>query len=1327
MKKNILALAVGTALVAGTTGASSLPELKAPNPHTNQRVAVEATYNKDAFANAVKVGENKISVIIQLEDAPLALFEPANPALSAKSNTSAKLADNLKGSSAKEYASYLRSKQNSFVTQAKQVDTSFKSKIRYDSLLNGMSATVDKDKVHQLAQLPGVKAVFPDTKMYAQMDRSLDIVRAKEVWESLGGSAESGKGVKVAIVDGGIRPENPLFSDEGFTAPEGLPTDDYCSTVDESFCNNKLIVARAATVSEDEMFRIYEDEYPNSPLAFNGHGVHVAGTAVGNWNVTATLSDGSTETIGGVAPGAYLMAYKGLYTSPDNPASGSGQASWLIEMMEAAVEDGADIINNSWGSSAAVAAPIYEEVFLAAKAAGSTMVFAAGNDGPGDGTIGSPATSKHVLTVGGSTTSRYQINQFSVADAGVNDAFSIVSGPVAVDSDITAPIIYAGNVAEDNFEGCNAYEDAEAFAGAMALISRGSCFFADKVANAQAAGAAGVIVFNSNPGEAPFAMGGLDEENQTIPSAMISYENGIAVAEYLATAEAETSATLTASVSVQDAMYQASSRGPNADSDILKPNLLAPGQQILSGESPVAVGNEGQDFSIKSGTSMASPHVAGAAAIIKQLHPEWTPDQIMSAVTHTAVRDTLIDFDLTNELTPFDIGAGRLDVVRATQAELTFSELGLASSDCYQECSWTVTVTNTTDGDITVDVTESIMGTGYELDVTPGDATLAAGSETELTVTVNAIGAQTLDTWVFGSITWDDGNSETPEYYMPLAVNAISADSPTLLNSSTDSSTAEAGSTVTLDATISNTSLADAIELKATFDDRLTVDTASVTAAVSGEAQSTSYNAEENSVTWTGMLEPASFTIEEDSQPADELALFGITSYFSMADFGAAPLTCSATCDDSFVTVTTGSPISYLGEEYSTIHVSSNGFVVLGDDSTGANFSQTQELPSVDAPNNVVAPLWMDLDLAGGDGAGELYATDLNLSSDFGCGEFCSDYYIVEWRGAEIYQAPGESYTFQLWFEKGTDNAYFYYGEVGSYPEILNQFGLGLTVGAENKGGNVGITSTRIASDGTQTGTLPAAGDIVRLSAGTGGSLAFSANATLAERGAVIADTLELTEDTSATSAVLDNDLNRAVVTDFVLTSGATSARSYSTVNYDFPSLDTTTLAVTEGPTNGSAEVNADGSISYSPTANYFGSDSFTYSVTDADGVVNTAEVSVTVNGVDDEPTMSVNAPASTVEGHFFDVVVTANDVDGDDLTVTINGTETSSLRVLAPEVDSAGTQLTYDVTVSDGTTTLESSVSVTVNDAPEGSGGSLAWYSLLLLPLTWLRRRKTH
>ncbi len=1326
MKRNLLSLAVGAALVAGASASTyaSFNTLKAQNPHTAQKPAVDGSFEKDQFRHAIQLPDNRIRVIVQLEDEPLALFPAVNPSMSAMAKGKTTGEVNFKSAAAKEYKRVLKQQQDLVIQAAKQFDAGIKADHRYTTLTNGFSTTIDKNKVEQLRKLPGVKAVYPDTMKHATMDLSLDIVNAFEVWESLGGDTEAGKGIKVAVIDSGLRNENPMFSGEGFTAPDDVPTDDYCATTDPDFCNGKVIAARAAVVPEQ--FILAEGEFNGIPVAFNGHGTHVAGTAVGNWGVEASR-DGTTATVGGVAPGAHLMVYKGLYASANNPESSSAFDSMLVSMLEAAVADGADVINNSWGGGAAVVTPLYEDIFIAAKEAGSVVVFAAGNDGPGAGTVGTPSTSGEVLTVGGSTTERFTANFFSIDGLDIDDTVALLSGPIGVPEAITSPIVYAGAVDEANFEGCNAWEDPETFAGSMALVSRGSCDFSVKVAHAQDAGATSIVVFNNVEGEGPFLMALIDEET-VIPAAMIGNVPGLAAAEYLSGDVTGAQATLTAGVGVEDSMYIASGRGPNADPNVFKPNVIAPGVQILSAESELAPGHEGEHFSFKNGTSMASPHVAGAAAIVKQLNPDWTPEQIMSAVTHTAVRDTLVDDDLESMPDVFDYGAGRLDVQRAVNAQLTYSELGLANASCFEQCSWTFSVTNTSDEDISVTVDEQIMGTGYALTVSPADTTLPAGAQAEITVTVDATAAQEFDAWIFGGIEWDDGNADTPEYFMPIAVNAINADNAALFSSTVSDDAIAIGETTTLSATINNSNLTDNITLTAQFAQEFVTEASGISAVVNGEAQTVSFDADSNTATWQGTMGAASFVVAPDTgdtSPAAQLAAFGIGGYFPMGPLGfqAAPLECSTDCDETYITISTP-PITYLGQEYNTMHISSNGYVVLGDDDTDASTSLSQQLPSPVAPNNVIAPMWMDLDLAGGTGAGEIVATNLDLNSVFGC-PFCNDYYVVEWFGAEIYEVPGEAYSFQIWFEKGTGEIFFYYGEVGSLPDMLNQFGLGLTVGAEDSTGTVGLTVARIDSDGTRTGTFPEAGDLWRLSVSPGDTLEFAATGGLAERDPLVADSMSVDEDGVVTANLLANDLDRTATNTFMVESGAVTARTFKSVRYDFASLDTSTLAIAEQAANGTAAVTDDGYISYTPNADYNGNDSFTYTVTDMDGVAETASVDVAIAAVNDAPTVSVSAPATAIEGGFYTVSATAADVDGDALTVTIAGVETTSLQVQAPQVDAAGTSLTYEVVVSDGIETVTDSVTVQINDAPKGSSGSLAWYSLLLLPLTWLRRKK--
>jgi hypothetical protein len=365
----------------------------------------------------------------------------------------------------------------------------------------------------------------------------------------------------------------------------------------------------------------------------------------------------------------------------------------------------------------------------------------------------------------------------------------------------------------------------------------------------------------------------------------------------------------------------------------------------------------------------------------------------------------------------------------------------------------------------------------------------------------------------------------------------------------------------------------------------------------------------------------------------------------------------------------------------------------------------------------------MDLDLDGGDGVGggQVSVTTMPLNSQFGCGS-CSDYYVVEWNNAEVYDVPGETYSVQVWFEMGTNNSYFYYGGLGSFPAELNQFGLGMTVGVENDSGTAGVTQARIEGDNSVVGTLPSAGDVWGVSISTGQSLAFSAMGALEEREPLLDDSLQLLEDTDAMVDVLENDGAEPAVNTFTVSSGDTNVRSFKTLNYDFNSFDRSTLAISTGPANGTAAV-VDGKINYTPNENYFGADSIEYTVTDGTETYS-AMVNMTVENVNDSPVIeSITAPTSVDEGDVVIISVQTSDADNDDLTVTINGEVGPSVTLMAPEVKGDGGTIEVNVTVSDGTETITQSTSVNVENVKES--GSLAWYSLLLLPLTWLRRRK--
>ena len=1318
MKKTILSTVIATALAGSAFGALAISN-QLSGHSVEQRNAIEASFDKkNILANAIQADSDSVRVIVQLTDVPMAQFSAVNPSVSSMAAHKGQKV-NFKSNAAKEYQSFLEAQQQSVIQSIKSFDKSFKADMSYTAAFNGFAGIVSKSALDKLSSLSTVKAVYPDLVHHAQMDASLDLIGAVQTWEQFGGKESAGAGVKVAIIDSGIRPENPLFSGENFTAPDAatLPTDDYCSEVPD-FCNNKLIVARAADIVEG--FSVVEEEY-ESPLGFNGHGTHVAGTAVGNYGVMAER-DGAEAEISGVAPAAYLMVYKGLYATPANPASSSGASSMLLSMLEAALTDGADIVNNSWGGGAGgnPNGSVYEDVLEAMHDAGVVTVFAAGNDGPGAGTIGCPGCSEDVITVANTTTGRLFANEVTIEGdttlGSIPALYSVGNPAIVFDSPITAPVVYAGEVDAANVEGCDAFA-AGAFDGAIALISRGTCGFVTKIENAEAAGATAVLIHNvDGRGEAPILMGGLSEA-QTIPSLMLPATPGLALANLAETTEESLNVTIGSDIvrvvsdSLADIMNESSSRGPNGDPTFLKPNIAAPGTRIFSGESPDAPGHEDQNFSFKNGTSMASPHVAGAAALLKQMHPDWTAQQIKSALVTSSIRDILKE-DASTAADNFDMGAGRLDLPRATTVELTYSDLSLVDGNCYLNCEMSITVTNTSDEEVTVDATAMFNDSAISATVTPQMATLAAGASAEIMVAVDVTTAST-GSWSFGGINWADTDDTTTDYFIPIAIYPISSDEPSLFDSDVSTQVAAEGELVVTEAFATNTDVTGMISITGEIDHKYAINPSTISGVKNGNQEPVSYDADSGTVYWEGALNTASFSMNADTTIGDILEGFGLDRYVPMASIGVAPLECSGSCDDASIEVSLPRTITYLGSEYTTMQISSNGFVSLGTSSGNITTPFAEVLPSLSEPNNIVAPYWTDFDLAGGGaGAGNIYAVSLTTG-----------HFVVEWENAQIWNEDGTSFNFQLWFEYETGNVNFVYGPMDSpvYATV---------VGAENISGSVGTTYAALTSAGLQ-GTLPVEGDEFVLTANAGDEVTISYAGTVVPSSEYMDDMLSVNEDASVTANILANEMDSTIINKFTMDSLSGEFRTFTPITIDKAPLDPSTVVVTGEPANGTVTVNDDGTVTYAPNTDFFGEDSFTYTVR-VEGTIDENEepvegeivgegtVTVAVAGVQDAPVISISAPTSVDEGQSYTVTASATDADGDDVTITINGVERTSFTDTAPSNEQSN-RVTVQVTASDGIETTTESVTIRVNDK---SGGSMGWIALLLAPAVYLRRR---
>ncbi|WP_434931162.1 S8 family serine peptidase [Shewanella sp. HL-SH5] len=1284
--KTKLSLAISAALISSVTYANTdytglqySPELQSTDNYKKSTVKANGITAPQRF-------------IVELSSPAVALYQGGIKNLAATAIKSKDGKIDIQSAPVKDYASHLTAEQNKFASALTKVAGNAKVERKFKTLFNGVSIAGQGLTIEALMAIPGVKAVYPETMYEAQMDASHEIINSQAMWNAVNGMENAGKGVKVAIIDGGIRPENPMFADDGFEAPKGaLPTDDYCSTVDTSFCNNKLIVARWSAPT----FPVCADEYM-SPLGYGGHGTHVAGTAVGN-KVDVTY-EGVDVTLSGVAPAAYLMAYKALYNKADC-SGGSGSNIMLMEALEHAVNDGADVINNSWGGGAGgdPASSPYKTMFEAAEAAGIVVVSAAGNDGNGAKTIGCPACIESGITVANSTTGRFFANAFN---AGGEDLLAIPGSDTVFELDITAPIIAAKNIAAENFTGCAPFA-ADSFKDGIALISRGACNFSLKATNAMNAGAKAVVVYNSAPG-APITM---SMPGVTFPSVMISKADGDSIIDSLG--DTATAGTISAEIKrivsqgLADMINQSSSRGPNGNENILKPDLAAPGTSILSAFSP---DDGGKPFNAITGTSMASPHVAGAAALMAQLHPDWSAIDIKTALTSTAQMADILDDDAVTPASPFAMGAGRMDLDAAAKAVLTFDKPSIAADSCVGVCTFTRTVNNKSAEATSWALAAKADSAGIM--VSPTTLELAAGASATFTVTVDS-SYSTYGEWIFGNImlTSNDGKQGA---HLPLAVLARETSDSSLINTFTTDADITTADEFEIKAVVNNTMFDGNTTITATAPKGTKLTSKDDVMVNMADATQNGMSVDEKTgvITWVGNMKLPKMVSAK-----------GTGSYPNITDLGLSftPV-CADGCDEANFVFNVPA-YKYNGQEYTQITMSDNGIVIPGNSATAGTYANKQ-LPDSGTPNNIVAPFWSDFDLSDGSvgdtGGGAMSIGVVNGST--------SRWVVVEWNDAQLYgDTSGDQYSFSVWFKTGAaEEVTFNYFKVPTMPAAL-------TIGAENIGGSIGTTYHFNGTGGTV-----AANDYVEISAASAGSVELAYKVKTTEFNFGQADVLEIVEDSSASMNVLLNDTKADQKVARVQVSGSGMTAKAQSVIDVMPSGALTNVMISKQPANGTAVISETGELTYTPKANFFGKDTLSYTAEDAAGnVITPTAVSLTVSNVNDAPTV---APTSTdkIVGLTTYVSSNAKDLDGDKLTYTWVQTSgpTVSFDATAKDISFITTEVaTYAFTVMANDGKLDSNLGeVSVKSTPKpdnDNGGSLGWLTTLLLPLAALRRRK--
>ena len=723
-------------------------------------------------------GLSEVSVLLRLRFQPLAAWSSRR--LTATAAGARKL--DMRSPSARRHLQSLDREQRSAKRELLSAIPAARVDRTHRVLVNALAVTVPATEFAKLDRLRSVSRIYPSLTYNLALDRGPGLVGVPELQSATGAR---GEGLKIAIVDDGLDSRNPFFDPTGYDAPPGFPKGRKEHTSD------KVIVARSFPGPGARKAGSLPFDRRSS-----FHGTHVAGIAAGNAGTPAPSGAVRPAVFGlsGVAPRAWLGNYR-VFTVP-TPQGNVANTPEIIAAFEAAVRDGMDVVNFSGGGAEIdPASDALVEALRNLALAGVVPVVSAGNrqELVGAGSVGSPGTSPDAITVAAVTSDRVFAPALSVQGAGAPPELEVI--PYSSGGDLPAPkaweqkaraLVDVGTIVSTTGTPvdrmlCAPTGDPSApgsplppgsLEGVIVLVWRGTCTLGSKSQRAEGAGALGMILVDNRPGEA-----GAIPSPLSIPTLMLADVDGAALAAYLDTrggvAGIKVSRVPLALVTGRSGVVtRFSSPGPTAFDHALKPDLAAPGSHVVSSTSKRT---DPSGFIALNGTSMAAPHVAGAAALLLERHPSWTVRDVKAALVSTAGsawRDTARSIEAPVTLA----GAGMLDASAADKplvlpypASLSFGDLPTRRSPATRSAVLTLADAGGGAGTWLVEVREQASITGATL-TAPASMDVPAGGAATAVITAEAAQGAPAGEW-YGHIVLSKDGKERRLPFLALVSN----------------------------------------------------------------------------------------------------------------------------------------------------------------------------------------------------------------------------------------------------------------------------------------------------------------------------------------------------------------------------------------------------------------------------------------------------------------------------------------------------------------------------------------------------------------------------